>query len=263
MKAQQRKEYFMHLAYLDDSGTRDKNSRFQLMTAVVIEGWEFAGIEQAFGTGIDLLVAEERLERFEEFHAYELYGGYGVFEGVEQDKRFSVIRGILRIAKEHTIPVIYGAVDLVKLADKNYGSADPLDTCFRICAKGIDEWAAKQFQMPAANDPDPLSTVVNGPHPLVVLVADDFQQKSIKETLRKSFQYLRKPLRPPDFYDNRRTQHLHDALYFGNSKDSGGLQLADLCAYIIRKHLEGDESVAGFYDIFKDQIAFHKIEPQD
>jgi hypothetical protein len=55
--------------------------------------------------------------------------------------------------------------------------------------------------------------------------------------------------------------HLHDDMYFGSSKDSIGVQLADLCGYFIAKHLEGDAAGEGFYDIIKDRIVYSKLEP--
>lgn len=69
-------------------------------------------------------------------------------------------------------------------------------------------------------------------------------------------------MRPPN-YDSGKTWHLHDDIYFGDSKNSIGIQLADLCGFVIRRHLEGDLAVAGFYDIMSNQIAFHFIEPKE
>ncbi len=51
-------------------------------------------------------------------------------------------------------------------------------------------------------------------------------------------------IRPPDY--NPRLWYVHDDMYFGSSKDSVGIQLADLCGYFIAKHLEGDVSIDGF-----------------
>lgn len=88
---------------------------------------------------------------------------------------------------------------------------------------------------------------------MVVLIADDFQDSKVKKNLRESFRILRNKLRPPD-YDYGEIWHLHDDLYFGSSKESVGIQLADLCAYIVRRNLEGDPVVSGFYEAIKKQI---------
>lgn len=224
----------MHLAYLDDSGTHDKKSvKFQVMTGVIVEGWEFRDIELAVGMMVERLLPEERWEEVEEFHAYELFGGYGVFEGISREKRLGVVEAFLQILVAHKITIVYGAVDTIKLADKVYGSANPIDICFRLCVSGIELWAAQHIRMPATSDPDVL---LQDAQPMVLVVADDFTEKPIKESIRKSFRLLRAKVRPPD-YDSGKTWHLHDDLYFGNSKDSIGIQLADLCGHIVRRYV--------------------------
>ncbi len=56
--------------------------------------------------------------------------------------------------------------------------------------------------------------------------------------------------------------HLHDDMYFGNSQESVGLQLADLCSYFIVKHLEGNQATEGFFKIIEKQIVYSRIEPE-
>jgi hypothetical protein len=58
--------------------------------------------------------------------------------------------------------------------------------------------------------------------------------------------------------------YIHDEMYFGNSKESVGVQLADLACYFIRKHLGNEDSAAeGFYNVFQDQIVYGKVDPDD
>ncbi len=52
-------------------------------------------------------------------------------------------------------------------------------------------------------------------------------------------------------------------MYFGSSKNSVGLQLADVCVYFIARHLAGKPDSEGFYDTIKDQIAFSEVYPTD
>jgi len=73
---------------------------------------------------------------------------------------------------------------------------------------------------------------------------------------------LRSKVEPSDF-DPGKTRLLHDCLYFGSSKDSIGIQIADLCAYIIRRRLEGDPIFAGFYDTIKECVSSFQVGPSD
>lgn len=248
------REVFVHLAYLDDSGTKDGRSNLQVMAGVIIEGWEFRPVEFAMAWGIEQLIPEDRFDKFEEFHAWELFGGYGIFDGIEQEKRFAVVAVMLHTAVKHAIPIIYGSVNKKELAKTDYGSAEPLDICFRMCVRGINAWAGTTIKLPV-NAPSEMNQEA---HPMVVLIADDFQDNKLKKTLRESFRTQRNKLRPPDYHYGE-AWHLHDDLYFGSSKDSVGIQLADLCAYIVRRNLEGDAAVSGFYETIKKQLV--PVEP--
>lgn len=148
-----RPEVLVHLAYLDDSGTRDKKSNFQVMAGVIIEGWEFRPVEFAMAWCIEELIPEDRRGKFEEFHAWELFGGYGVFEGIDQEKRLGVVEVMLHVAVKHAIPIVYGSVNTKELAKMDYGSAEPLDICFRKCVRGINSWASQTIKLPVNGPP--------------------------------------------------------------------------------------------------------------
>jgi hypothetical protein len=238
----------MFLAYLDDSGTRQKDkTKFQVLTAVLINDPAFFDIEREIGATIGGLLPPDRFEKFEEFHAWELYGGYGVFEGIDQHIRFAAIEKLLFLVRNYRLPVIYGAVNTKALADKPYASASPIDIAFRICAEGISAWIAENVASKIGNE-------------LAILIADDSDNKT-KSALRQSFRQMRRQIRPPEH--NPRLWYVLDDMYFGSSKDSVGIQLADLCAYFIAKHLEGDVAIDGFYQIIAQQISNSRVEPEE
>ena len=235
----------MYLAYLDDSNRKIKSHNLQVLAAVMINDDLFHRVEIEMGVSILDLVPEDKIEKFQEFHACEVYGGYGVFEGTDQRIRFETIKHLLNVVNTKKLPIIYGAVDVNKLQSKVYGSASPIDIAFRICANGVHDWIS-------ANDHAQVA----------LLIADDFADGKVKAGLRKSFRQLRSQIRPPEFPINGSLINLHDDMYFGDSKDSVGLQMADLCSFFIGKHLEGDVASKGFYDLIKDQIFFSSVEPQ-
>jgi hypothetical protein len=237
---------FVYLAYFDDAGSHNKDRRFQVLSAVLIKDEYFKNTELLMGINLEDLLPPEKLNKFSEFHASELFGGYGVFEGVDQTKRFKAMEFLLKIIRSREIPVVVGAVDLLLLRTKPYGSANPMDIAFRLCLSGMEEWLARNPENSMDDD-------------FAILIADDCSKED-RETLRTSFRELRRQIRPPDFSPGH-LWHVHDAMYFGNSKDSIGLQLADSCSYFAAKHLEQDPSVAGFYDIIENSIVSHKVEP--
>jgi hypothetical protein len=232
----------VYLAYVDDSGSGDKRRPLRTMTAVVITDNEFIGLEMLVGINAAIIVPDEPKEPFEEFHAYQLYNGFGPFEGVDQPQRFDAIRSLLSIIKTCHVSVFCGAVDKEKLEAKSYGSADPIDMCFRMCLGGVADWVRKRNQM-------------------ALLILDDPENnKELKRKLRISFRRQRKKIWEQDAHDHH--WHFHDDMYFGSSAESIGLQLADLCGYFIAKHLRNDIETEGFYSIIKDHIVYEKIGPE-
>lgn len=240
----------MRLAYLDDSDTKAKSRKWQVISAVVIKSELFNVIEKRMTMISEQLMGTDLAAAFREFHAAELYGGYGVFEGIEEARRLDAIRSLLSILNDGAVTIVYGAVDLEELQKQIYGSADPIDVCFRKCLDEIRSWAKlpdnsglnAQFRsedgtevrgkidIPQWNDP-------------IMLIVDDFGSK-INATLQNSFRSLR-PFQADYFHDN---------IYFGDSRYSIGIQLADLSSYLIARFLEGSTEIAVFYEIIAPRI---------
>jgi hypothetical protein len=238
---------FVYLGYVDDSGS-DAKCNFQVVAAVLIPDVDFSTLEIGIGLVLpELFDAEHPLpESFEEFHATELFCGRGVFQGIPQEKRFDAIRFILETVANQKLPIMYGAVNRALLEFTPFASAKPLDIAFRGCALGINGWLEGQ----------------EGGE-MCLLIMDEGADKSAKADIRKAFKQLRPPLRPPNW--NSGLQRMHDAMYFGNSKDSIGIQIADLCAYFICQHLMNPSraETEGFYRMFADQIYHKSVEPSD
>ena len=124
------------------------------------------------------------------------------------------------------IPIVYGSVNLSQLAHTDYATAKPIDISFRRCAKAIEEW----FRL-------------NGGFGM--MIADDSKQHD-KNAILHVFRQFREFVRssPPT---RGLLEHIHDDIYFGDSKFSVGLQLADVCTLLISRHLVGYEDTEPLY----------------
>ena len=259
---------FVHLAFIDDSDTKQKACDWQVMSAVLIEDRSFKLAEIGLSGIAESLIPEDKREKFEEFHACELYGGFGVFEGIEQGRRFEAIERLFTLFKALELSVIYGAVNLERLRATPYGSADPVDIAFRTCLKGIDWWVEKRIEdralsasdnFPQEGESDPvLRPLLQGfLEELVLIIVDECDGK-IKSGLQRSFRQLRGDRKART--DVAMTP-FHDDMYFGDSRYSIGIQLADLCSYFICRHLQGDGAVDGFYNWIEPHIRFSEVYP--
>jgi hypothetical protein len=254
---------FVYLAYLDDSDTRSKNGEWQVLCGVVVRDVDFTTCELLSSIVIETLMPKEKIAEFEEFHACELYGGYGIFEGIAQDKRFAAINRMLSML-DMPLHVVYGAVNSKVLSLEVYGSADPIDVCFRMCAEGIDAWICNQLvkemqaTSPVYSGDELMKFAMTSPH-LGLIIIDDCDGKT-KKLLQESFRTLRQRLRPPT-YSQGKLSSMHDDMYFGDSRYSVGIQLADLCSYFIARHLDGDMETESFYKIIEPNIVYSKCIP--
>lgn len=245
---------FVHLAYLDDAGT-DKHSPIAMFGAVMVLADKFGSMELLHSTAIQQLFPVEEIEdKFKEFHASELYEGAGPFEGIEEEKRHNAIRVLLGGMQMEGLSYIYAAIDRKKLLKSSLGSANPTDVAFRMCALGVEDWARKQhYHAPG--------TVSLDFRDMCLFIVDDTEHKPTKEQLKRSYRDLRasRPYIPPH---ESRLWHAHDDLYFGDSRDSVGIQMADICNYFMWRHLLKKSDDEGFVKLFIDQAVCAKPKPE-
>jgi hypothetical protein len=244
----------VHLAYLDETGT-DGHSPIVMVGAVVITPGAFGWVERLHSIAIEQVFSVEEIgNKFQEFHASELYLGVGAFKGIEQEKRFDAIRLLLMAMQRQKLPYIYAAVDRKQFAKSPAGTARPLDFAFRICALGVEDWARNHHsQRPGAIQVD-----YNDQY-LVIL--DDTTNTELKKQLRSSYRLLR-AARPYTSPNENRLWHAHDEMYFGDSRDSIGIQMADICNYFMLQHLLNRERCKEFYELFAPQAISARPEPE-
>jgi hypothetical protein len=250
-------EVCVHLAYLDDSVT---SGQIAIFGAVVVPSGAWGWTERLHGIAIEQLFdVNEIEEKFREFHAWELFKGEGAFKGIEERKRFSAIQVLLMSLGHYSLPFIYGAVDEKKLANSSltkglFGTARPASAAFRLCALGVEDWARKQHRQPDQG-------VFLDYKDNYLLVVDSTTDQELKKQLQASYKLLRAkhPYSTLQPHDNR-LWHSHDAMYFGDSANCLGIQLADLCTYFMQRHLlKRDKTHRDKADEFFNLIRPHAI----
>jgi hypothetical protein len=251
-------EEFVHLAYLDESGT-DGHSPVVLFGALVIPTGQFSPVEILHSAAIQQILPIERIDEFKEFHACDLYQGNHPFDGFDETKRFTAIQVLLTAVKVHKLPYIYAAVDRKKYSNSPFGSGKPLNAAFHMCLLGVEDWATANHP----NYPGPGGGKVKQLDwkDTCLYILDDCADRSQKEQFRSTYRTLRTkhPWVPP--YENR-LWHAHDNMFFADSKDCAGIQIVDLCNYFVKRHLAGESDPQNFYQMFSEQVICAKPEPE-
>jgi hypothetical protein len=249
----------MFFAFTDDSRTKHNGVQWQIMATVLIRDSQFRTLEAMLSVVADNLIPPEKQAQFTEFKASEIYGGHDLYEGIPKNVRHGAMAGLLSFLRDTDIMVVYGALNLSELKRLNYASVNPFDVVFRICARGVEDWMAKQLehqfqQYIAEGTPD---QHVRFDDKALFIVDESGENKAI---LQKTFRELRRSYRQQD--EQSELEHVFDDMYFGDSKYSVGIQVADACAYFIGKHVSGDMEAEAIYALIEPHIVYSEIEPK-
>jgi len=254
----------VYLAYIDDSEFTAKkdqqksvkptqSEQFQVLCAVVVPDHLFAQLEVRFSmyalSGYSL---PDSFPPEFEFHAHELFHGTGFFAKWEQPRRFAMFERCTDAVSKLMLPVLYGAVDKEKLAKQIYKSANPLDMSFRLCIEQVQKWLTG-----------------GGPSELGLLIADNFDDGK-KRNLKQVFREYRRKFSVEALEVMERvhsagttgsqvshkipTSNLIDDMYFGDSRDSIGIQAADMCSFLIRRHLAGKQDSEWLFKMIEGNV---------
>lgn len=246
----------VYIAYFDDSGStgrnaKDSQSPFQVVAAVLIKDHYFNNLESFLSRAIFDLVPKDRWKTFE-FHANHLFRARGPFTSLGQDKCRELLARCLGLVQSEGFPVVYGAVNKSKHNESFFGGAHPIDVAFRTCAVGLEAWLEKHDNQE-----------------LALCIADDTKDSSAKEALKNAFRSYRTRLWPSPNLDRGIMPHFFDDIYFGESNDSLGIQLADVCSFFISRHLaqkffftKPDQDSECFYAMIRKNIVYHEVVPK-
>jgi len=239
-----RAETFVYLVYLDDSNEEP----YQLVTALIVPDTEFLTIESYLGHAISQLVPEELRDDFE-FHASKMFHLEPPFDKLSRDEVLEIFSRCAHAIEGVKMPVVYGAVNMRKLRATHYATARPVDVAFRCSMDGLAKWF------------DENSTQTD----LLGMLICDNSNAGIRDAIYKAFRAYRKKVTSTDTGTNPdlrgKLRHIHDDMYFGDSGFSRGIQLADVCSYIILRHLQEKEDTEFLYKTIAPFIYFDQVEP--
>lgn len=247
----------MHLAYFDETGT-DGHSPIVMFGALVVPVGKFGHLSALHDTAIQQILPIEKIDEFKEFHAGDLYHGREIFSGIDETKRFTAIKVLLTAVQMEKLPFIYAAVDRKKMSASPFGSMRPLLAALHMCLLGVEDWAtAHHPKHPGVPD----NTKVIDWNDTFLCILDDCSDQKLKAQFKHTYRVLRKkhPFVPNG---EHRLWHAHDDMFFADSTDCLGVQIADLCAYFVRLHLEETPEPQNFYGMFSKHVICAKPEPE-
>lgn len=228
----------LYLSYFDDSGS-DPASDLCVFGGVVIPGDMFGHAEALSQVVVNHTGISE--ERFNEFKAGELYFANGQFDGCDGGKCREAFLLLLNSLVVNRYPYIYSAVKRRVLENEPLtGSAHPVDVAFRMCLAQLEQWARAQHDHP--------NGIMTVSYEDMCVVITDVSDKELGKQLLKTFRHKRRKRVAYSSLTAERYWHIHDSMYFGDSVDSVGLQMADVASWTMRRYLLGLKTEQRMFD---------------
>jgi hypothetical protein len=234
----------VRLLYLDEAGISKRDEEPYLVVAgMIVHGdrdWK------PLQARIDVLVREYIPEEDREdfvFHATELFSGgkYFTREKWPREKRWEILRKLVSIPHAMHLPVISGWVDRSESIFEDSDAPDVLAHTMAFCQCLIS--AERWMRYFCEND-------------VAMVIAEDTQ--SVKPSLKGALRTLRDPKRlvelQLDDVPNLPLQKIVDTVHFAGKRESGPLQIADACAFVLKRHLMGKADITSFYELLRPVI---------
>src|SRR5262249_236962 len=118
------------------------------------------------------------------------------------------------------------------------GSAHPVDVAFQMCLDALEAWARAQNKK---SYEEGSADVIHIRYESMCVVIADECDGPLKKQMLQTFRSKRDKTPFHSMNDSsKRLFHIHDSMYFGDSKDSTGLQVADAANWAMHRYLRGD-----------------------
>ena len=227
-------EPVVYLVFSDESDAGDVQGVVVVAAVLINPDSQWDAVREDMDRLVREKVPEEKRSRFE-FHAHNLFGQLG------RASNKNLLTGLLSIPFRRSLLIFWGAVNRKAFAESTAGKAtDPKhravltqSLAFSLCAVRIENL---------------MRSVIPGQK--LLWIADNTRAGEAMKTTLKLCQEF--PILPDIPFTQ--LDHVIDTIYFGHSNESRGLQLADACNFVIRRHLIGKADIEPFYRLIETQI---------
>jgi Protein of unknown function (DUF3800) len=235
--------------YLDESGISTKERVTVVAGVIVNADKELSSVEEGVQSIIADCIPEEYQEGFS-FHATDLFHGGGRFfdrRHFPREVSHEILKKLIHVTAEFRLPIVYGysektaLYDTFKKARPKHAAAIHHAYTYSLCAI-----AAERYMRDSAEESE-LATLIlennENAQKVIKLVHSSLQRRKPDEELLAHLADLEQmaPGCVPI------TKIKHDPLFM--SKENHVLQIADACAFTIRRFLEDKSDIKEFCDV--------------
>lgn len=247
----------VRLVYLDEAGISNPNQEPFLVVAGVIlnadQDW------QALDRHLKSLMRKwlpNEMRRTGIFHAKDIWHGAKEFRRDQWPlpKRMSILEDLVAIPSRFHLPVVHGFIERLP-AMATLQQKDP-----RLPASTVANLIHSSAFIGAAASAD-MWMEQNARNEVAMLIAEDTGR--VKEALKMFHDGYRQDyvdsyfaeIAIKDYPKNVfKTRNIIDAVHFASKAESPLLQIADTCAFFIKRVLQGNADAKAYFDVFSSQM---------
>jgi hypothetical protein len=227
----------MYLIYLDEAGNTgdrldDPDQPIHVVGGIIIRDENWLAIEMAFNALVGVVVPLKADQTGFEFHASDIFFGHGAFDGWKEADRHKVFADLISIITNNKVPIVYGAINKPELNRKYAYPQSPHDLAFLLCAERVERWFKN-----------------HAPDHVGMFIADETRaKKGMKASLPRYREQISFGTR------GERLEHIIETIHFADSRETYGIQLADVANYLIKRKLMGKANTQPFYESLRPVI---------
>jgi hypothetical protein len=236
--------------YVDEAGI-SKDEPILVVCAVIVHADDqLVAVERHLGRLVSRFIPAEHQESFV-FHATELFNGGGkVFTRRDPEwpleTRLKIADALAAVLKRFRLPIVaswankagfatapafrdsWNALDERQRATLAHGGT------FMMCAAKIDQWMREQARNEVC----------------LLIVEDNNEARSVL----RSFHRVQQDKGRPGAFSGVGIGRINEDLLFQQKRPSSALQLADFCAYVLKRSLMGDPRYDRFINPMRGQF---------
>lgn len=247
----------MYISFIDDSGSTGANAKdeqcpYQIVGGPVIDSSLYTDLRTeivkiyADAIGFDSQEPDNSAWIDAEFHAQKMFHAQEEpYATIGREGCHQFLQGALTLLAERNIPIIYGLIDKRSFLGTPFeDAANPASVCCNLYFKSLINWWL-------AGGSPPTGWSGGEPALLIADASEGDKKSEFRKRLTGAFKTCLRQLEKRDDWGLSPALSLFDDIYFGDSKQSIGLQLADISMFFIHRWANKHPDAEGFHNIIK------------
>lgn len=242
----------MRFAFVDEAGISQRRQEpYAVVAGVVLVGdVQILELEIALEEIVARFPETHTKERF--IHTAKLYGGYGEFhkaKGWTGDLRFSILDAVGALFAEHNVHIVWGVCDKSTLSETLINNYDNEHQAAHVMAAANCTLQIERYMREFC--PDELTWIV---------AENNNDNRGALKTMHRFFAKI--PNEYAAAFDHRWVPitRIRGTPKFEEKEDASHLQLADYCAFVIKRRMMGDERIERFFSPLRSQFPYGRSD---